>query len=90
MVTPKQIEEMNQYINSQDNESGSFLSRDLIKIRKKSYEAGYKAAMGKAKVLEDALDWYAQTGDGAYSQAHLYLRLGNLQLGFFTSPLTKF
>ena len=28
----------------------------------------------KAKVLEDALDWYAQTGDGAYSQAHLYLR----------------
>ena len=73
-MTPQQIEEMNKFINSQDNESGSFLSRDLIKIRKKSYEAGYKAAMEKSKVLEDALDWYAQTGDGAYSQAHLYLR----------------
>ena len=30
--------------------------------------------MEKAKVLEDALGWYAQAGDGAYSQAHLYLR----------------
>ena len=30
--------------------------------------------MEKAKVLEDALGWYAQIGDGAYSQAHLYLR----------------
>ena len=39
-----------------------------------AFKAGYKAAMEKAKVLEDALDWYAQTGDGAYSQAHLYLR----------------
>ena len=39
-----------------------------------AYEEGYKAAMEKSKVLEDALDWYAQTGEGAYSQAHLYLR----------------
>ncbi|MFN3453453.1 MAG: hypothetical protein ACK41T_00735 [Pseudobdellovibrio sp.] len=55
-MTPKQTEEMNKFINSQDNESGSFLSKDLIKIRKKSYEAGYKSAMEKAKVLEDSLD----------------------------------
>ena len=47
---------------------------DIVDAVKSYMQEAYKAAMEKAKVLEDALDWYAQTGDGAYSQAHLYLR----------------
>lgn len=74
-MTLKQIEEMNRLAGEykklpENNKAVVNLPEEL----KKSYEAGYKAAMEKAKVLEDALDWYAQTGDGAYSQAHLYLR----------------
>ena len=87
-MTPKQIEEMNQLSITYEKDHGDCLNSRVVKDSPvaecinihcgcelgTAYEAGYKAAMEKAKVLEDALDWYAQTGDGAYSQAHLYLR----------------
>ena len=69
-MTPQQIEEMNQSA-AEHYKKTNWVPTEWAVL---NYQAGYKAAMEKAKVLEDALDWYAQTGDGVYSQAHLYLR----------------
>lgn len=73
-MTPQQIEEMNQLATDHAFSGNYSNNNNEAGDAYKSFEAGYKAAMEKAKVLEDALDWYAQTGEGAYSQAHLYLR----------------
>ena len=76
MVTPQQIEEMNDLAYSYEYKEhrNCYGCCQVASDYEDAFKAGYKAAIEKAKVLEDALDWYAQTGDGAYSQAHLYLR----------------
>lgn len=75
-MTPQQIEEMNDLAYSYEYKEhrNCYGCCQTASDYEDAFKAGYKAAMEKAKVLEDALDWYAQIGDGAYSQAHLYLR----------------
>lgn len=70
-MTTKQIEEMNQ---SSFAYALPIKDYDQNALALEAYEAGYKAAMEKAKVLEEALEWYAQEGEGLYTQSRLYLR----------------
>jgi len=52
----KSLEELkNEYVESCDNESGSFLQRDLENIRRKAWDAAIKAVSERENKLADAI-----------------------------------
>lgn len=73
-----------EYADSSDNESGSFLSGDLVNIRKKAFLAGYAA--GEARMKERAFNIahnWGFTVDRLWPESHelnLFLREQNLAI----------
>jgi len=55
-MTKSKEELAREYSESCDNESGSFLSRDLVKIRKKAHLAGYDARQAEVDELKSFIE----------------------------------
>lgn len=64
------------YTDSCDNESGCFLSHQLVAIREKAFQAGAKFILELPELKEavEALEWYATKGEGPYTDAGMWRR----------------